>query len=536
MHLSRAIALSISIALSGTAALAWAADPTPAPSAPEAGATVSNLSTASLSTAIAPATDVHTDAQGVAAPGASFKINPLPDRNLGPNDLALDGLLMEDMDLWNRIRKGFAIPDLDNQLVANQTAWYAARPDYIQRTTTRASRYLYHVVEELEKRGMPTELALLPFIESAFDPQALSSAKASGMWQFMPATGTSYNLKQNMFKDDRRDIISSTDAALTYLQRLHDMFGDWQLALAAYNWGEGSVQRAINRNKALGLPTDFESLAPRMPAETRNYVPKLQAVKNIIANPAYYSIVLPQVDNQPYFVTVDKSHDIDVDIAAKLAEMPLDEFRALNPQFNRPVITSDTPILLPESNADKFRENLANWSHALSNWTSHTITSAREKIETIADQFGTTPDVLREVNHIPPHTHLAVGSTILVPRTEATADVDIAPEVADNARMQIESDAPPFRRVFIRAGRRDTLSSIAARNHVSVAQLKAWNDLQADRIAAGQRLEVQVPNRVAGGVRRVAAHVTAHSTHRVAVASHARGHVVAAAKGKKRHA
>src|SRR6185437_7590339 len=158
----------------------------------------------------------------------------------------------------------------------------------------------------LEKRGMPTELALLPFIESAFDPQALSSAKASGMWQFMPATGTTFNLKQNMFRDDRRDIISSTDAALTYLQRLYDMFGDWQLALAAYNWGEGSVQRAINRNKALGLPTDFTSLSPRMPAETRNYVPKLQAVKNIIANPAYYSIALPQVDNQPYFVTVDK--------------------------------------------------------------------------------------------------------------------------------------------------------------------------------------------------------------------------------------
>jgi membrane-bound lytic murein transglycosylase D len=529
MHLSRAIAFIISIALSGTTAFAIAADPSPAPSANSVGSADAppTLTAPLVSTEIAPGPDL----QPAPTFGASFKINSLPDRNLGPNDLALDGLLMEDMDLWNRIRKGFAIPDLDNQLVTNQTAWYAARPDYIQRTTTRASRYLYHVVEELEKRGMPTELALLPFIESAFDPQALSSAKASGMWQFMPATGTSYNLKQNMFKDDRRDVISSTDAALTYLQRLHDMFGDWQLALAAYNWGEGSVMRAVNRNKALGLPTDFESLASRMPNETRNYVPKLQAVKNIIANPTYYSIVLPQLENQPYFVTVDKSRDIDVDVAAKLAELPLDEFRALNPQFNRPVITSDTPILLPESNADKFRENLANWGHALSNWTSHTITTTREKIETIAEQFGTTPEVLREVNHIPLHTHLAVGSTILVPRTEATANIDIAPEIAQNARMQIESDAPSYRRVFIRAGKRDTLSSIAARNHVSVAQLRDWNDLRGDRIAAGQRIEVQVAYRAVGGTRRVAVRSTRH----VAVASHGR-HVVAAAKGKKRHA
>ena len=481
--------------------------------------------------------------------GASFKMNgaanssllahPGVDRYIGPNDLALDGMLTDDMDLWNRIRKGFAIPDLDNQLVSNQTTWYAQRPEYIQRTTLRASRYLYHVVEELEKRNMPTELALLPFIESSFDPQALSSAKASGMWQFMPATGTNFNLKQNMFKDDRRDVTASTDAALTYLQRLYGMFGDWQLALAAYNWGEGSVQRAINRNRAAGLPIDFVSLSPRMPIETRNYVPKLQAVKNIIANPAYYGITLPQVDNQPYFISVDKTHDIDVSIAAQLAEMPLDEFRALNPQFNRPVITSDTPILLPESNADKFRENLSNWGRALSSWTSHTITTAKEKIETIAERFGTTPEVLREVNHIPLHTHLAVGSTILVPKTEANAEIDIAPEVAENARMQLESDAPNFRRVSIRAGRRDTLSSIAARNHVSVSQLKEWNNLRQDHIAAGQALQIQIPVR-GGGVRRVAHAAPSRSNRRVAASSHNARHgkitVASNKNGKKRPA
>jgi membrane-bound lytic murein transglycosylase D len=463
---------------------------------------------------------------------ASLSPYPAPDVNLGPNDLALDGLTVDEVDLWGRIRKGFGIPDLDNALVTTQTAWYAARPDYIQRSTMRASHYLYHVVEELEKRNMPTELALLPFIESAFNPQAYSSAKAAGMWQFIPSTGLDFKLKQNMFKDDRRDVLASTDAALTYLQKLYGMFGDWQLALAAYNWGEGSVQRAINKNRAAGQPIDFNSLSARMPVETRNYVPKLQAVKNIIANPAQYGISLPQVDNQPYFVSVDKTRDIDVKVAAQLAELPMEEFRALNPQFNRPVITSDTPILLPESNADKFRENLANWGRALSSWTSHTITTAREKIETIASRFGTTPEVIREVNHIPPRSHLKVGSTILVPKTLATGGTDIAREVAENATMAIEADAPDFRRVSIRVGRRDSLASIAARHRVSVVQLKAWNNLHQDRVVAGQSLQIQVPYR-AGGIRRVAA----HSSHRVIAPSHQTRHgriILASSKAPKK--
>jgi membrane-bound lytic murein transglycosylase D len=264
-----------------------------------------------------------------------------------------------------------------------------------------------------------------------------------------------------------------------------------------------------------------------MPVETRNYVPKLQAVKNIIANPMQYSIVLPQVDNQPYFVSVDKTRDIDVTVAAQLAELPMEEFKALNPQFNRPVITSDTPILLPESNAEKFQENLANWTHALSSWTSHTITTAREKIETIATHFGTTPEVIREVNHIPPRTHLAVGSTILVPKTEDTPQADIAPEVAENAKMSLEPDAPDFRRVNIRVGRRDSLASIAARNRVTVAELKEWNNLRADRVTAGQSLQIHLPFR---GGRQYAAHRTVanHGTHHGKI-------ILASTKGGKRH-
>ena len=345
-------------------------------------------------------------------------------------------------DLWSRIRSGYAIPDVDNSLVERHTKWYASRPDYLDRIGGRASLYLYHVVQELEKRGMPTELALLPVIESAFNPQALSSANAAGIWQFIPLTGREFNLKQNLFKDERRGVLASTDAALTYLQRLYTMFGDWHLALAAYNWGEGNVQRAIQKNQSLGKATDFESLAELMPAETRNYVPKLQAVKNIVANPAHFSVALPAIDNQPYFTAIDKTSDIDVAIAAQLAEMSLDEFKALNPQFKRPVIIGDerTKILLPKENAEKFHLNLEQWGEALSTWTVHRITSAKETISSLASKFDTTPEVIRQANNIPAKTQLKAGSTILVPKTSSSPHANIAQHVVENAVLAFEAE------------------------------------------------------------------------------------------------
>jgi membrane-bound lytic murein transglycosylase D len=188
------------------------------------------------------------------------------------------------------------MPDLETDQVRDREQWYATRPDYMQRMTERSSKYLFHIVEELERRGMPTELALLPYIESAFNPQAVSSAKAAGMWQFMPATGTYFDLKQNAFRDDRRDVLASTRAALDYLQKLHGMFGDWHLALAAYNWGEGSVAGHCPQRET-GLGTGYTDL--NMPAETRNYVPKLQAVKNIVAEPTRFSTDLPVIHNHP---------------------------------------------------------------------------------------------------------------------------------------------------------------------------------------------------------------------------------------------
>ncbi|MTW09068.1 transglycosylase SLT domain-containing protein [Pseudoduganella eburnea] len=353
----------------------------------------------------------------------------------------------KETDVWGRIRSGYAIPDVNNALVAKHIKWYADRQDYIDRTTARASLYLYHVVEELEKRNMPTELALLPFIESAFNPQALSNANAAGLWQFVPGTGRDYDLKQNAFKDDRRSVLASTDAALSYLQRLYTMFGDWQLALAAYNWGEGNVQKAVARNRAAGKPTDFESLSELMPAETRNYVPKLQAVKNIVANPAQYAVHLPVIDNEPYFTAIDKTRDIDLALAAKFAEISVDEFKALNPQFKKPVITGNeqTKILLPTENAAKFAANLASWTHALSSWTTHKISSARESIASLARKFGTTPDAIRQANNIPQRSVLKAGSTILVPTASAAIGPDISADIIENAALAVDTERAPKR-------------------------------------------------------------------------------------------
>ena len=234
----------------------------------------------------------------------------------------------------------------------------------------------------------------------------------------------------------RRACGSSFNAALSYLQFLYSKFGDWQVALAAYNWGEGSVQKAIARARAAGKRTDYNGLSAFMPAETRHYYPKLQAVKNIIAAPAQYGIRLPAVENQPYFTSVKKTRDIDVKLAAELAEMPLEEFKALNPQFNRPVITgsADTQILLPHLNAEKFKANLSNWTRALSSWTSLKISVARERIETIAAQFKTTPQVIREANAIPPNMQPTAGSTLIVPKTGMETG-EIGQETADNAML-----------------------------------------------------------------------------------------------------
>ena len=255
-------------------------------------------------------------------------------------------------DLWQRIRGGFAMPDLTGPLVVQRQAWYTQRPEQIRIIVERSRRYLFHIVEELERRGMPTELALLPMVESAFNPMAYSRAHASGLWQFIPSTGRNHNLEQNWWYDGRRDILASTGAALDYLQSLYEQFGDWRLALAAYNMGENGLARAIERNRARGKPANYESVV--IPTETRRYVPSLQAFKNIVANPAAFGIELDPIPNTPYFVTVVLTRDIDLKVAAQLAEMPVEDLVALNPAHNRPVVTAAvTPqLVLPAHRAE----------------------------------------------------------------------------------------------------------------------------------------------------------------------------------------
>lgn len=395
-------------------------------------------------------------------------------------------------DLWTRIQRGFQIPNLRSDLVDAQVNWYASRPDYVARMTERSQKYLYYVVDELEKRHMPTELALLPFVESAYNPHALSSAKAAGMWQFMPGTGRTYSLRQNMWEDDRRDVLASTDAALDYLSRLHDMFGDWYLALAAYNWGENNVQRAIERNQAQGLPTDYLSL--RMPAETRNYVPKLQAVKNIVMDPRVYGLTLPPIPDRPYFATVTTSRDIDVDLAARLADLSVDEFRSLNPSFRAPVILAATQpqILLPYRNADIFQTNLKNYTGQLSSWMAYTV-AERTRPEELAQKLGVDVDTLMAINRIPAGMRLKPGSTLVVPRTNNGSDEDISADVAQNAVLAMEPDVPDTRRILIRIRRYQSAKMVAGRYGVSVGQLRAWNHLRRNSVAPGQVLVLHVP-------------------------------------------
>ena len=378
-------------------------------------------------------------------------------------------------DLWARVRRGFAMPDLDADLVHNREQWYATRPDYVQRMTERGGRYLFHIVEELERRDMPTELALLPFIESAFNPQAISSAKASGMWQFMSATGKDFALKQNIFRDDRRDVLASTRAALDYLARLHSMFGDWHLALAAYNWGEGSVQRAISRNQKLGLPTDYASL--KMPTETQYYVPKLQAVKNIVARPADFGLTLPPLRNHPYFLSVPIERDMDVAVAIKLAGLSLDEFQTLNPQMNKPVILAagTAQVLLPYDNANQFVRSLSVHRGPLATWTAWVAPKTLHPAE-VARQVAMTEAQLRAVNHIPAQMLVRAGSTLLVRRDESRL-TNVSSEIADNAVMALSPDTPPLRKLTFKAGRTDNLASVAKRYRVSTATLAQWNSL-----------------------------------------------------------
>ncbi|OZI27515.1 MULTISPECIES: transglycosylase SLT domain-containing protein [Bordetella] len=400
-------------------------------------------------------------------------------------------------DAWDRIRRGFAIPNLNTQLAQEWTDYYAAHPESVQRMAERAGKYLYFIVDEVNRRGLPTELALLPFVESAYNPTALSRSQASGLWQFVPTTGQYFNLKQDWWRDERRDPIASTYAALDYLEKLFEMQGDWYLALASYNWGEGSVQRAMAKNEAAGRPSDYLSLD--MPEETRNYVPKLQAIKNIIANPRKYAVALPPVENSPYFAMVRKNRDIDVEVAARLAEMPLEEFKALNPSYNRPVIRGEhqPTLLLPTDRVATFNANLLAYKGDLSSWKVYQPRRG-ESYAAIAKRHGISEAELRRANGVPARRKTASGGTLLVPSSGQPAGVQLAslstpagalePAPARTSPSARRSSRPNVRAHKVRAG--DTLFALARRYGTTVDTLRALNNLKGTNLKIGSQLRI----------------------------------------------
>jgi len=383
-------------------------------------------------------------------------------------------------DVWQRIRAGFKIDDAaaNNPLVAVHESWYASRPDYVRRMVDRSRLYLFHIVEELDRRAMPMEIALLPMIESAFNPTALSPSAASGIWQFIPSTGRLYGLKQDPWYDGRRDFTAATNAALDYLGKLYLDFGDWELALAAYNCGEGCVTRAIQKNVAQGLPTDYASLP--LPNETRHYVPKLLAIKNLVSNPERYGIAIDTLPNQPYFGQVTVNASLDVRSAARLAGMSSAEFIALNAAFPRNLIRSDTPVnlLVPIDKADKFQRNLES-----SNWDSWQPYSAKkgERPEAIAKRFGVSVVRLKEHNQFQlKRGKLARAQTILVP-IKGRGVVDTQTAMSSPAAAGVNQHV---------VKRGETLFSVARRYDLTVDQLTQANPNLDGGLKAGQTLRL----------------------------------------------
>jgi membrane-bound lytic murein transglycosylase D len=407
----------------------------------------------------------------------------------------LEALPASAQDLWERIVAGYAIPDIDGPLVEKWERWYAERPEYVARMVERSRRYLYHIVSEVTTRGMPTEIALLPMVESAFNPVAMSTSRASGIWQFIPSTGKHYGLNQDFWMDSRRDVLAGTDKALTYLNKLHGDFDDWQLALAGYNWGEGNVAKAIAKNKAKGLPTTYASLP--MPAETANYLPKLQAIKNIVRDPEKFGLALADIPDAPYFAVVKTNRKMDTKFAAELAEMSLEDFLALNPQHNRPVIAGadEQTLLLPIDNAEIFAAKLELTNQPMVSWQAYRM-RPNETLPQVAAKYGMSVETLRAVNGIGAKARIAAGHTLLVPSQSASTDA------VASLSQAVFTTVPSGRTFYYTAKRGDRLTVIAVRYGVTTQELKAWNGITNDVLAPGQKVRVTsdvVPVRKAGG-------------------------------------
>ncbi len=390
-------------------------------------------------------------------------------------------------DVFDRIRAGFKLDDINSRAIDVQLNWYANNPQYLERVFGRAGLYLHHIVQEIEARGMPLELALLPVVESAFEPYARSWATANGLWQFMPGTGERFGLKQDWWYDGRRDVLASTRAALDYLQYMHDeFFNDWLLAIAGYNCGEARVQREVKKNRALGKPVDFFSL--NLPSETRAYVPKLLAMRRLVADPEKYGIAFSPIANEPYFAKVDTGGQIDLTLAAELAGITIDEVYELNPGFHRWATDPAGPhfLLLPRDAADAFKRNLellpADQRVRVS---VHKVTQG-ETVAAIARKYKTHPAVVRDMNNLTDSSLLVIGAELRVP----SAVMNLPPKVMLAAARVDGRDSRTGRRPAVHVVRRgDSLWRIAKNNRMDVATLARINGMgPTDTLRAGQKL------------------------------------------------
>lgn len=380
-------------------------------------------------------------------------------------------------DLWERLRRGMKLQPAAGvavQRTVQHVRWYREQGSHIKRTFLRARLYLYDIVEAVEREGMPMEIALLPAVESAFMPTARSSAAADGLWQFIAPTGRRFNLKQHMFQDDRRNVRAATQAALRYLNELQARYGgDYQLALAAYNCGEGCIDAAIRRAKARGLPGRFEDL--NLVPETANYVPKLLALAQVVAAAVDLGELdaasLPAMANAPYFAAVGIRRDIDVKLAAQLAGLSIEDFRALNAQHKTPVIVAaaNTEVLVPVERQATLEEALLNYRGPLATWGAAQV-AKRSSVDALARQHGMDAGMLRQVNGIPSGHLVSGGSTVLVARREAHQDITGA--AAEGATL---ATTPAMARAAVHVARKENWVGLAGRLGVTVKDLRGWN-------------------------------------------------------------
>ncbi len=422
-----------------------------------------------------------------AAAAAESVAGALAPSDGGPTQLA--GLTPAQYgDLFDRMRVGFKLDDgADRRAVDDQLRWYASNPDYLQRAFGRADLYLYYIVTELERRGMPLELALLPVVESAFEPYAYSRARAAGLWQFIPGTGSRFGLKQDWWYDGRRDIVESTRAALDYLQYLHDEFnGDWLLAIAAYNCGEAMVERAAQANRAAGRPVDFWSLW--LPGETRAYVPKLLAMKRLVMDPETYGLSFSPIPNQAYFARVPTHGQINLKLAAEIAGISPQDLYELNPAFHRFATDPSGPyfLLLPVEAADVFSENIVQLSEEQRLGVTLYTVKHGDSVVSVAKRFNTTATVIREMNELPAGP-LTVGEDVRVPSTVT----DLPPKVM-LAAAQVDGHGRVSRRAHVQVVRHgDSLWTIARRHGMDVNTLALMNGMHPDdQLRAGQHIKL----------------------------------------------